>query len=96
MQLLDLKCVQLSPNDYFSYASGLKGPIYCDNRKGLSHPKERSNLIKALKEWSPMFKNVVVACGPGNHGENRKNGKAYTTFGDNFDVACESFKTSKP
>ena len=49
-QLLDLKCVQLSPNDYFSYASGLKGPIYCDNRKVLSYPKERSNLIKALKE----------------------------------------------
>ena len=24
---------------------------------------------------------------PGNHGENRKNGKAFTTFGDNFDVA---------
>ena len=47
----------------------------------------RRLLIKALKEWSPMFNNVVVACVPGNHGENRKNGKAYTTFGDNFDVS---------
>lgn len=57
----------------------------------------RRLLVKALKEWSPLFKNVVVACVPGNHGENRKNGKAFTTFGDNFDVsifdeAAEIFK----
>ena len=49
-QLLDLKCVQLSPNDFFTYASGLKGPIYCDNRKVLSYPKERTILIEALKQ----------------------------------------------
>ena len=47
----------------------------------------RRLLIKAIKTWAPLFKNVVVACVPGNHGENRKNGKAYTTFGDNFDVS---------
>ena len=40
----------------------------------------RRLLIKA-------FKKVVVACVPGNHGENRKNGKAFTSFGDNFDVS---------
>ena len=47
----------------------------------------RRLLVKLLKAWAPLFKNVVVACVPGNHGENRKNGKAFTTFGDNFDVA---------
>ena len=47
----------------------------------------RRLLVKSLKEWAPLFKNVVVACVAGNHGENRKNGKAFTTFGDNFDVA---------
>tara|TARA_B100001939_G_scaffold273248_1_gene241107 strand:- start:1033 stop:2244 length:1212 start_codon:yes stop_codon:yes gene_type:complete len=47
----------------------------------------RRLLVKSLKAWAPLFKNVVVACVPGNHGENRKNGKAFTTFGDNFDVA---------
>ena len=46
----------------------------------------RRLLAKAIKRWSKDFDNVVVACVPGNHGENRKNGKAYTTFGDNFDV----------
>ena len=47
----------------------------------------RRLLIKAIKTWAPLFKNVVVACVPGNHGENRKNGKAFTSFGDNFDVS---------
>ena len=47
----------------------------------------RRLLVKSLKAWAPLFKNVVVACVPGNHGENRKNGKAFTTFGDNFHVA---------
>ena len=40
--LIDLKCVQLNPKEPFVYASGLKGPIYCDNRKTLSHVEARS------------------------------------------------------
>ena len=60
----------------------------------------RRLLVKALKEWAPYFKNVVVACVPGNHGENRKNGKAFTTFGDNYDLsvfdeAAEILKENK-
>ena len=47
----------------------------------------RRLLMKAIKTWAPLFKNTVVACVPGNHGENRKNGKAFTSFGDNFDVS---------
>ena len=48
----------------------------------------RRLLVKALTTWAPMFKNVVVACVPGNHGENRnQKGKAFTTFGDNFDIS---------
>jgi len=48
----------------------------------------RRLLVKALKEWAPLFKNVVVACVPGNHGENRnQKGKSFTTLGDNFDVS---------
>ena len=47
----------------------------------------RRLLVKAIKTWAPLFKNTVVACVPGNHGENRKNGKAFTSFGDNFDVS---------
>lgn len=48
----------------------------------------RRLIVKALKEWAPHFKNIVVACVPGNHGENRnQKGKSFTTFGDNFDVS---------
>jgi len=48
----------------------------------------RRLLVKAIKTWAPMFNHVVVACVPGNHGENRnQKGKSFTTFGDNFDVS---------
>ena len=34
-QLLDIKAVKLSPENPFTWASGWKSPIYCDNRKVL-------------------------------------------------------------
>ncbi len=40
--LLDIKAVKLSPGTPFTWASGWKSPIYCDNRKTLSHPEVRS------------------------------------------------------
>lgn len=43
-------------------------------------------LIKIVKAWAPLFNKVTIACVPGNHGEVRKNGRAFTTFGDNWDV----------
>lgn len=43
--LLEIKAVVLSPAEPFTWASGLKSPIYCDNRKTLSFPKVR-NYIK--------------------------------------------------
>lgn len=47
----------------------------------------RRLLVKALTRWAKLFDRVVVAGVAGNHGENRKEGKAFTTFGDNDDVA---------
>ena len=43
--LLEIKAVVLNPSEPFTWASGLKSPIYCDNRKTLSYPKVR-NFIK--------------------------------------------------
>ena len=40
--LLRIKAIQLRPNDPFIWASGRKSPIYCDNRKALSHPTVRT------------------------------------------------------
>jgi len=47
----------------------------------------RRILVKALMHWATFAPQIIVAAVPGNHGENRANGKAYTTFGDNDDVA---------
>ena len=40
--LLQIKAVKLSPTKPFSWASGWKSPIYCDNRKTLSYPAVRT------------------------------------------------------
>ncbi|MDO9512609.1 MAG: orotate phosphoribosyltransferase [Bacteroidales bacterium] len=40
--LLQVKAVKLSPNKPYTWASGWKSPIYCDNRVTLSYPKVRT------------------------------------------------------
>lgn len=40
--LLQIRSIQLNPNHPFTWASGLKSPIYCDNRKTLSYPEVRN------------------------------------------------------
>ncbi|OFZ17116.1 MAG: orotate phosphoribosyltransferase [Bdellovibrionales bacterium GWA2_49_15] len=53
--LIALGCVKFSPHEPFLYASGLKGPIYCDNRKILSHVAARELVAQLftdmVKEW---------------------------------------------
>jgi predicted phosphodiesterase len=47
----------------------------------------RRILTMLITEWSKLPVKMVVGCVPGNHGQARKNGKAYTTFEDNDDLA---------
>jgi len=47
----------------------------------------RRILTMLITEWSKLPVRMVVGCVPGNHGENRKGGKSYTTFEDNDDLA---------
>lgn len=47
----------------------------------------RELVTETLLTLAPMFDHTTVACIGGNHGENRRKGKAYTTFADNDDVA---------
>jgi predicted phosphodiesterase len=47
----------------------------------------RRLLRDALIRWSKVVPDITVAAIGGNHGENRKNGKAFTTLNDNDDVA---------
>ena len=46
--LLNLGAVKFSPQNPFTYASGLKGPIYCDNRTILSHVEFRDQVVVAF------------------------------------------------
>jgi len=52
--LLQIKAIKLQPTNPFTWASGWKSPIYCDNRATLSHPTIRTyirqNLTKLIQE----------------------------------------------
>lgn len=47
-QLLAIKAIKLQPALPFTWASGWKSPIYCDNRLSLSYPEVRSIIKEAL------------------------------------------------
>ena len=47
-KLLQINAVQLRPENPFTWASGWKSPIYCDNRKVLSHPFVREYIKSEL------------------------------------------------
>jgi len=48
--LLEIKAVKLNKNNPFTWASGWKSPIYCDNRKTLSYPSIRTFLRQKFSE----------------------------------------------
>ena len=55
--LLSIKAVFLRPDEPFTWASGIKSPIYCDNRLTLTAPKVRDDvengLCELIKEYYP-------------------------------------------
>ena len=62
-KLLQVQAVQLSPQQPFTWASGWKSPIYCDNRKVLSYPYVRdyikSELCNAVFETYPAAEAIA-------------------------------------
>ena len=62
--LLEIKAVKLNPHTPFTWASGWKSPIYCDNRKTLSYPEIRDFIrdafVHSIKE---NVKQVDVVAG---------------------------------
>lgn len=49
-ELLGIKAVFLSPDKPFTWASGIKSPIYCDNRLILTSPSVRDKVENAIAE----------------------------------------------
>ncbi len=50
LHLLQINAIKLNPENPFTWASGWKSPIYCDNRIALSYPKVRDFLSNVLSE----------------------------------------------
>jgi orotate phosphoribosyltransferase len=48
--LLQIKAIKLQPEDPFTWASGWKSPIYCDNRLSLGHPMLRNFIREQLSK----------------------------------------------
>ena len=48
--LLSIGAVFLRPEEPFTWASGIKSPIYCDNRLTLTAPKVRNDVENALAQ----------------------------------------------
>lgn len=62
--LLQIKAIKLNINDPFTWASGLKSPIYCDNRVTLSYPKIRNYIRQQFSELiTTEFGTVDVIAG---------------------------------
>ena len=61
--LLKIKAVFLKPNDPFTWASGIKSPIYCDNRLTLSYVDTRNvveeGLAQIIREYYPSCEVVM-------------------------------------
>lgn len=71
--LLQIKAIKLQPSNPFTWASGWKSPIYCDNRKTLSFPEVRTfirdSFADAVKRYYPEAELVAgVATGAIAHG----------------------------
>ena len=61
--LLKIQAVFLKPNDPFTWASGIKSPIYCDNRLTLSYPETRkvveNGLAEIIKKYYPTCEVIM-------------------------------------
>ncbi len=61
--LLSIKAVFLRPDEPFTWASGIKSPIYCDNRLVLSAPEVReiveSGIAETVKKYYPEAKSLM-------------------------------------
>lgn len=59
--LLDAGAVRLSPRSPFTWASGLRSPIYCDNRQLLGFPELRGQIRRALSEAASKAGPTLIA-----------------------------------
>lgn len=67
--LLEIKAVFFQPNNPFTWSSGIKSPIYCDNRLTISYPRVRKNISESLSRLIvSKFPDVQVVAGTATAG----------------------------
>lgn len=67
--MLNVGAVELNPTDLFTWASGIKSPIYCDTRLTISDPVIRKQIAKGLaKNIQEFFPNTEVVAGTATAG----------------------------
>ncbi|GAE24186.1 orotate phosphoribosyltransferase [Halalkalibacter wakoensis JCM 9140] len=59
--LLEIGAVHLRPQDPFTWTSGIKSPIYCDNRLTLSYPEVRKDIIAGFANLLEGMEVDVIA-----------------------------------
>lgn len=68
-KLLEIEAVSLKPEKPFTWSSGIKSPIYCDNRLTLSYPAIRKEIAEGLKELiAANFPDAEVIAGTATAG----------------------------
>ncbi|MHA7112045.1 orotate phosphoribosyltransferase [Sunxiuqinia elliptica] len=72
-KLVQINTIKIQPSNPFTWASGWKAPIYCDNRKLLSYPEARTyvrdQFVKLIREKYPEAEVIAgVATGAIAHG----------------------------
>lgn len=63
--LLSIKAVQIKTDGHFTWTSGIKSPIYCDNRLTMSYPVIRTKIAKAfakMLEEKGQKPDVIAGC----------------------------------
>jgi len=63
--LLAIKAVQIETENYFTWTSGIKSPIYCDNRLTMSYPEVRKRIIDGFINKIKTFDvqpDVIAGC----------------------------------
>ena len=64
--LLSIRAVFFRPEEPFTWASGIKSPVYCDNRLILTAPQVRTEVETALAENTRMRRSSWAPAPPGS------------------------------
>ena len=61
--LLKIEAVKLQPENPFTWASGIKSPIYTDNRVALAYPEVRKQIIDGFVDLASKIQGIDVVAG---------------------------------